>query len=101
MLQFTNMEVVGFLPGFLDENDSRPAVEQINTAYSHGGGWMDFKGFELVGGDGKPYSLKYPGDPLTHELSRANLRKEKLVFFEHSWLAVIQPDGSFRVARLD
>lgn len=101
MLRFTNMEVVGFLPQFLDERDPRPAIEQIDTAYQHGGGWNDFKGFELVGGGDKPYSLKYPGDPLTHELSRATLRDETLVFFTFSWLAVIQTDGSYRVARLD
>jgi len=41
MLKFTNMEVVGFIPQFLDKNDSRPAVEQIDTAYQHGGGRLD------------------------------------------------------------
>ena len=101
MIMFTNMDVVGFIPEFLDENDPRPAVEQIDTAYQHGGGWMDFKGHELLGGDGEPYSLKYPNDPPMRELSRAKLRDETLVLFTSSWLAVIQEDGSFRVARLD
>lgn len=102
MLRFTNMEAAGFIPQFLDENNPRSAVEQIDTAYQHGGGWRDFKGFELVFGyDGAPYSLRYPGDPPMRELSRATLRKEKLVLFDCSWLAVIQADGSFRVARLD
>lgn len=100
MLRFTNMEVVGFLPQFLDENDPRSAVEQIDTAYQHGGGWRDFKGFELTGKGGKLF-LKYPGDPPMRELSRATLHSESLIFFESSWLAVIQADGSYRVARID
>ena len=107
MLRFTNMEVVGFIPQFLDEKDPRSAVEQIDNAYQPGGGWRDFDGFELIeefnllGGDGKSYFLKYPGDPLMRELSRATLRDETLVFFQSSWFAVIQTDGSYRVARLD
>lgn len=101
MLRFTNMEVVGFIPQFLSESDPRSAVEQIHTGYSHGGGWMDFKGFELAGGGDFDYFLKYPGDPLMRELSRATLRNETLVLFDCSWLAVIQADGSYRVARLD
>ena len=101
MLQFTNMEVAGFVPQFLSEDDPRSAVEQIHTAYSHGGGWQDFVGFELVGGGDFDYFLKYPSDPLMRELSRATLRDETLVLFEHGWFAVIQTDGSFRVARLD
>ena len=101
MLRFTNMDVVGLIPHFLDENDPRSAIEQIDAKYQHGGGWRDFKGHKLEGGGDKPYTLKYPGDPITHELSRATLRDEVLVFFKYSWLAVIQTDGSHRIAKLD
>ena len=101
MLNFTDMKVVGFIPQFLDESDPRPAVEQIHAAYSHGGGWHDFWGFNLTGSSKIGYYLSYPGDPPIQELSRANLRDEKLVFFECSWFAVIQANGSYRVARLD
>ena len=95
------MEVAGYLPQFLDENDPRPAVEQIHTAYGHSGGWSDFAGFKLVSEENGFYSLSYPDDPPTRELSRATLRDEKVILFQHSWVAVIQPDGSFRVARID
>ena len=104
---FTNMDVVGYIPSFLSEDDPRTAVEQIDANYTAGGGWHEFKGFKLKGGPSlcdpkeEPYSLVYPGDPPQRELSRAKLRNELLVFFESSWLAVIQPDGNFRVARLD
>ena len=101
MLKFTNMEVAGFIPQWLKEDDTRSAVQQINAAYQHGGGWNDFEGFKLVGGGDEPYSLTYPNDPPMRELSRATLRDETLVLFQHDWFAVIQVDGSFRVARLD
>lgn len=52
-------DVVGYLPQFMDENDPRPAKEQIHDAYTHGGGWNPFKGFKLRADD----SIKYPGDP--------------------------------------
>ena len=108
MIKFTNMEVVGpYLPHFFNEDDPRPAKEQVHTAYSHGGGWNPFNGFKLhrfgeVPGEVREhYGLKYPGDPIMRELSRAKLRDELLVFFECSWLAIIQPDSSWEVARLD
>lgn len=101
MLQFTNMEVAGFIPQWLSESDPRSAVEQIHASYGHGGGWRDFIGFRLVGASKTGYFLSYPGDPLTHELSRATLRKETLILFQHSWFAVIQTNGGFRVARID
>lgn len=101
MLRFTNMEIAGIIPQFLSEDDPRPAVDQIHAAYGHGGGWNDFEGFTLSGGAKIGYYLSYPGDPPMHELSRATLHDEILVLFQHSWFAVIQADGSFRVARID
>ena len=102
MLAFTNMEAAGLLPQFVSEHDPRPAKEQINEAYAHGGGWNSFEGFTLVSSDDKSqYGLDYPGDPMSKELSRAMFRDELLVFFKGSWLAIIQKDGSFEVSRLD
>lgn len=102
MLTFTNMEVVGILPQFVSEHDPRPAKEQINQNYAHGGGWDSFEGFTLItSDDGEQYGLDYKGDPMMKELSRATFRDETLVFFEHSWLAIIQKDGSFEVSRVD
>lgn len=103
MITFTNMEVVGLIPTFLNYDDDRPVKEQIDTAYQHGGGWKHFDGFTLIHAGSKhdKYSIEYEGDSPNHELSRATLRDELLVFFEHAWLAIIQKDGSFEVSRLD
>ena len=32
-------EALGFIPTFLHVDDPRPAAEQIDAAYQHGGGW--------------------------------------------------------------
>jgi hypothetical protein len=91
------MEMLGFLPMFMSEDDPRPAREQIDAAYQHGGGWNPFKGFELLeNGD-----LKYPGDPPTKRLAVTVLHQEEVSFYEHAWVVIKQPDGSWEVARID
>jgi len=45
--------------------------------------------------------LTYPGDPPLKPLARAKLRDELVYFYDHSWVAVIQENGSFDVARID
>lgn len=91
---------LGFLPMFLNDSNPKDAVTQLNDSYAHGGGWHDFKGFELIK-QGDRYALAYPGDPPMRELARTKLRNELVVLFEASWVAVIQPDETFRVARMD
>ena len=91
------MEHLGYLPGFLSENDARPAREQIDQNYRHGGGWEPFHGFTMLpNGD-----LAYPGDPPCELLAETRLRDEVIRFYHHSWLAVIQPDGSYEISRVD
>lgn len=98
---------IGFIPAFLTELDPRPAVEQINERYAHGGGWFDLKvgerGFRAM----DDYRvLKYPQDPPLQAYAEATLhlgtdKPERIVIYESGFVAVIQSDGSFRVARLD
>jgi hypothetical protein len=91
------MERLGFIPLFLDEDDPRPAKEQINEKYGHGGGWRPFSGFELLdNGD-----LQYPDDPPTRRLATGYFRDEQISFYEHAWLVIKQPDGNWEVARID
>lgn len=92
-----NMHMLGYIPDWLDDEDPDGAAMQIHKNYSHGGGWLPIKGFELQEGN----SLKYPGDPPLKPLARAKLRNELIYFYDHSWVAVIQENGSFEVARID
>jgi hypothetical protein len=92
----TTIDHIGLIPSFLDENDPRPAREQLDEGYAHGGGWRPFKGHELTD-DG----LVYPGDPPSPLLASTKLRDERILVFLHAWVAIVQPDGSFEVARMD
>lgn len=89
-------DMLGFLPGFLSEDDPRPAREQLDSAYAHGGGWNSFTGFRML-----PDGIAYPGDPVMPLLYETQLRDEIIRFYNCAWVAIVQPDGSFDIARMD
>ena len=89
-----DIEELGFLPGFLDDNDPRSAREQFAANYI--GGWDPVSGFTLDA-DG----LVYPGDPTLLPIGYTLLRDEVIVFFPYAFVMVKQPDGTFEVARMD
>jgi hypothetical protein len=88
---------LGFLLDWLDTDDPRSASDQIDAHYQHGGGWFPFKGHRLADDN----SLQYPEDPPLQPLAQAQLRDELVVLYQHSWVAIIQKDRSFEVARID
>jgi hypothetical protein len=92
-------EHLGYLPGFLSDDDPRSAAEQINANYAHGGGWHPFSDAWTLGP--KDYCLHYPGDPPLQALAMTALRDEVIVFYDASLLMILQKDGSFEVARVD
>ena len=87
---------LGCVPSFLSDQDQSPAREQFNKNY-HFGGWRPFDGFEL----GPDNSLCYRGDPPLEPLAQYKLRDELIIFYSYAWVAIIQPDGSFEVCRMD
>jgi hypothetical protein len=89
-------EMLGYIPSFFSENDPRPAREQIDENYKHGGGWRPFKGFKMLDN-----GIKYPGDPLIPLCFEMKLRDETIRYYDGAWLAIIQPDGSFEICRID
>ena len=90
-------EHLGLLPDMLDEDDPRPAKDQLNERYAHGGGWDPMKGFKLL----KNNSLTYPGDPPLRPLAQCQFRNELIVFYDHAWVAIIHQDRYFEVCRMD
>ena len=60
LIDGATLDDVGLIPHFLDENDPRPAREQFDEHYQHGGGWQPFEGFKFKI---KTNEIKYPGDP--------------------------------------
>jgi len=92
------LEHIGKIPFWLDDVNPLSANEQINQNYWHGGGWVPFLGFNM---DPKTLALLYPGDTSMRPLAKTQIRDETIVFYDHSWVAIIQKDGSFEVARID
>ncbi len=93
-------EVAGFIPGFLSVHDPRPAVEQIADNYAHGGGWNSFTHvFRPDFANLEMHSTV--GDPPIRCMAMSILRGEIIMLFEHDWLVIIQPDGTWDCARLD
>lgn len=90
-------DMLGYLPQFLSEEDPRSAREQLNANYPFGG-WQPFKGKFTMMENG---NLAYPGDPPTILLAETKFREETIRFYQHSWVAVVQPDGTFEVCRMD
>jgi hypothetical protein len=93
---------LGFIPAMLDDNDPRPAREQLDANYQHGGGWRKFNGFEML----PDYSIKYPEDPPLPVLAEAVLhtntdKPETIRLYTHGWVAIVQKDGSYEIARMD
>lgn len=96
---------LGLLPVFFQENDPRPAHEQLHERYAHGGGFNEFGTgvWELELDRANPINsmLSYPDDPEFPALAFARLRDELILFFMGSWICFVQPDGTFKVARVD
>jgi len=91
-----DLEVADLIPFWLFEESSMSAVEQIHANYGHGGGWRGTSGFSLIAD-----KLIYPGDPAMTPKAEGKLRDERVLIYDHGWVAVVQTDGTFRVARID
>ena len=92
----TTVDMLGILPSFLDVDDPRPAAQQFNTNYVSG--WGPFKGHTF---DARTMTLKYPEDPPIHALAETQLRDERIILFECSWVMILQKDGSHEISRMD
>ena len=91
-------EHLGFIPAFLSLDDPRSAQEQLDASYKQFGGFNVFRGFRL----GENNALHYPGDPPMNPVAQVRIRHELVTFYlPGAWVAVIQPDRSYVVARMD
>jgi hypothetical protein len=90
-------EMLGFIPSFLSPENPAPAREQIDAAYSHGGGWRAFEGFRMA----ENGNLLYADDAPVQLLYETRLRGETIRFYDYALVAIVQKDGSFEVTRID
>jgi hypothetical protein len=91
------LDDVGIIPLWLDAEDPRPAREQLDEHYAHGGGWQPFEGFKLQ----RNHAIKYPGDPALQPLALMRLRDEMIAVYRHAWVMILQKDGSYEICRMD
>jgi hypothetical protein len=91
-----NTVITGWLPMMLDDSDPRPAKEQFDWNYQHGGGWRPYDGFRYT-----PRALYHPGDPPQPCVAYATLRNETIRLYRNSWVAIEGGDGSVAIARMD
>jgi len=89
---------LGFIPNWLDDDDPRSAREQLDAGYRYSVGfWEPLPGQKLTNQNW----LTYPGDPPLIPLAEAKLRDELILFYDHSMVAIVQPDRTFKVTRMD
>ena len=87
-------ERMGLIPSFLDESDRRPAKEQFDEHYQ--GGWRPQEGFKLKG-----EVATFSGDPPFRAYAMIIFHDEMILFFDYAYVAILQPDGSFEMARMN
>ena len=90
------LEHLGLLPGMLDASDPRPAREQFDANYQHGGGWRPQSGFVMA-----ESTLTYPGDPPFKLRAWTRMRDELIGLYDYAFVAIVQKDGTFEVCRMD
>jgi len=90
-------DLVGFIPMMLNEADPRPATEQLDTGYAHGGGWRPMKRWKVL----EDKSISYPGDPAIVPVAKIIFRDETIYIYPHAWVMVEKASGSFEIARMD
>ena len=91
------MAHLGYLPGWLDLDDPRPAAKQLDEGYVFGG----WRPSALEFGMTVDYVLRYPGDPPIKPLAYCLVRDEVVVFYPSSWVAIVQPGRQFEMCRMD
>lgn len=100
-------DMLGLIPHFLHPDDPRPAKEQLNARYAHGGGWQKLFGFEgrwqepQSEGDFETLHLNYEDDPELSPLWMIRFGNERVFIYPHAFVAIAQDDNSFEVARMD
>ena len=89
--------VVGDIPIFLNEDDGRCAREQFNERYAHGGGWRPMRGWAMY----ENFYIQYEDESPLEPWAMMRLHNETILVYDHSWVAIIQPDQAFEVSRMD
>ena len=89
-------EHLGLIPDFLRAADPRPAREQFDERYRHGGGWRPIPNWTVLDG-----AIQYSDDPPHLLLAVGRLRDETIRIYDGAWVSITGPDGAVEIARMD
>lgn len=89
--------IVGDIKFFAHESDEDSLKDQFNKRYSFGGGWSPMEGFTMD----KNKSITYPEDPPLYPLAIAKFRNQEVIIYNHSWVVILEQDGTFEASRMD
>jgi hypothetical protein len=92
------IQYAGYIPGWLREDDPRPVREQLDSAYAQHGGYWPQEGFTYHPISG---AMSYPGDPPFMPCCTIMIRDELVIVYRHGYVAIVQADKSFVIARMD
>ena len=92
------IQYAGYIPGWLREDDPRPVQEQLDSAYAAQGGFRPQNGFKYFSVSG---AMKFPGDPAMMPCCTIMIRDELVIIYKHGYVAIVQADKSFVIARMD
>lgn len=97
-------KMLGFLPDLISNLYPGNVAEQLERNYAHGGGYRDLTKLE----PGKwtfnkrNKTLRYRGESdIFNPLASVQIKDEMVYFYKYSLLAIVKPDGSFAVTRVD
>lgn len=100
---------LGLIPSFLDDDDPRPAAEQLHANYAHGGGWQPDPKWRFSFKDG--FSISYPGDeplkPYAWTMLHRDSDQSQAVFIYPYGIVGVwdkptdDDEGHFEAARMD
>lgn len=84
---------------FLSVGDMRSAKDQIDESYRQYGGWRPIGGITLQK-DRETIRFDDEGDTC-RPIAEATLRDQKLFLYRSDWLAIVNTDGTYEIARID
>lgn len=99
-------DILGPIPDWISPADPRPAREQIDEHYAHGGGWRPDNTSHWTY-DPTSGTLTFTGDPPMEAIAACQLRNEVISLYPHAWLAINRTDlepgapGWLEVCRVD
>ena len=92
-------EVLGLLPLWVSVDATPSMIDEIHENYGHGGGWQDFKGFNV---DIETGAMTYPGDPVQYPIAMMVGDSEVIWLYSGSWVTVMDRATKLcRTARID